>query len=234
MKKPVLPAILTALLVLAVTACERHDGSTAPAQSPSTPPASPDAVAAPSPESVKRLLAALGLEKNLTNLHSHLDNQVKNWIASATRGVIPSKEDKAALDAWHDKVFGEAKETLSWVSMQEMYVEIYTQNFTQADIDDLIAFYESPTGKVWATKQVSVGQQAQMSMSKRIGPVLQRAQMLAIRGAADIVSKYRAMQIEPDGRPKAPNPAGTHPLSATPPAQAPAPAPTPAPAPANN
>ena len=64
------------------------------------------------------------------------------------------------------------------VKLKPMYVEIYTTNFTQEEIDGLISFYESPAGKAFVAKMPAVVQAIMAEMPKRMRPMMQKMEQV--------------------------------------------------------
>ena len=54
--------------------------------------------------------------------------------------------DQAKLDDFQKKVFELIQSQLGWKSLEPEYVDIYAKNFTDEQLDVILAFYKSPTG----------------------------------------------------------------------------------------
>ncbi|MDD3108591.1 MAG: DUF2059 domain-containing protein, partial [Alistipes sp.] len=64
----------------------------------------------------------------------------------------------------------------SFTELMELMVPIYAQFYTEKDMDELIAFYESPIGRKLAASQPQITQQTMLSLQ---GWTAQFAQKLA-------------------------------------------------------
>ncbi|MDL2283937.1 DUF2059 domain-containing protein [Oxalobacter sp. OttesenSCG-928-P03] len=66
------------------------------------------------------------------------------------------------------------KEEMSWEKMKPQYVQIYAETFTQQEIDDLAAFYQTPSGKSFIKKQPLVIQRTSAISQEKMGVMLER------------------------------------------------------------
>jgi hypothetical protein len=71
------------------------------------------------------------------------------------------------------------EDELSWSRLKGMQMQIYRETFSQEEINDLIAFYESPTGQTFVKKMPAVMQKSMQLMQQRMGPMMQRIRQAA-------------------------------------------------------
>jgi hypothetical protein len=81
-------------------------------------------------------------------------------------------------------------EELSWTRMKAFSLQIYRESFTQKEVEDLIAFYESPTGQAFVAKMPVVTQKSIALMQQRMVPMMDRIQT----AAKETVSEFQAQQ----------------------------------------
>jgi hypothetical protein len=55
-------------------------------------------------------------------------------------------EDQAKVDAFQKKVFLLVQSQMSWKALEPDYIDIYAKNFTDEQLDAILAFYKSPAG----------------------------------------------------------------------------------------
>lgn len=78
-------------------------------------------------------------------------------------GLMDAASAKAALNEWFDE---------DWNGMINIYVECYKKYFTLADLQNMIDFYNTPTGKKFAAHNAQLtldAQQMMMSDQKILG-----------------------------------------------------------------
>ena len=69
-------------------------------------------------------------------------------LTSGMIGTSLDADTQAKLDRFQSKVLGLITSQIGWQAMEPQYVDLYANTFTEAQIDDLLAFYKSPTGQV--------------------------------------------------------------------------------------
>lgn len=58
--------------------------------------------------------------------------------------------------------------------MKVLYVELFGRVYNDEDVRNLIAFYESPTGRKFIEKQQQLMQESFAAMQQRMQPIMQR------------------------------------------------------------
>jgi hypothetical protein len=139
----------------------------------------------PTPESVDKLLAATQSEKVLDALFANMDQMMRQSMVMAARKEKLTAEQQRLLDVLPGKFVKVMREEMSWDKLQPMYAQIYRENFTQEDIDGLIAFYESPTGKVFVQKMPGVVQKTAVMMQSRMAPIMQKMQAAVMEAVVE-------------------------------------------------
>jgi hypothetical protein len=182
MKKVFLPTLL--LVILAGAGCARKDQ-------------------APTPESIERLL-------DLTHAHSSYDSLISQLDMLETRLVDQSAmikrltpAQKADLAKQAHAIFSSMKAEFAWDQVKGSYIKIYSAAFTQEEVDDIVAFYESPAGEAMLNKLPDLLQTSWQGVQPRIGEAFQKAQ----RQIWDA-----ATQMAPRPPPLAPRPAAPAPV----------------------
>src|SRR4051812_31679076 len=105
--------------------------------------------APPSKESVEKLLVATEVEKLLGSMQEQIDGVMKNTMVQAFRGQELPAEARDFSDRFQQKMMANLKSELSWERMKELYIRVYSETFTQEEIDGLLDFYGSPAGKAF-------------------------------------------------------------------------------------
>ncbi|WP_028980442.1 DUF2059 domain-containing protein [Sporocytophaga myxococcoides] len=91
---------------------------------------------------------------NLIQTEKMIDGTMNNLVSAIkqqTSGQIQGADSKEKFDKYIEFVMNEAKELSKKLVNVEM-IEIYDKHFTEKEVKDLIAFYESPTGQKFIEK----------------------------------------------------------------------------------
>lgn len=136
------------------------------------PAASATASSAPaSPATVERLLRAMDMERTLDATFDQVHQMAEGMATQA--GVRP--RDREAFERYMQRVSEVLREEASWAQLKEPMVQIYARHYTEAEVQGLIAFYESPLGRSMVAKTPAVMQDSAaitQAMMKRVMPRL--------------------------------------------------------------
>jgi uncharacterized protein len=88
---------------------------------------------------------------NLTGSDATM-KQMFDQIKTSLRppGVAP--EQQAKFQETQSRIFDLMRTRLSWEKMRQQYVKIYSETFTDKEIDGILALYESPAGRAFTEK----------------------------------------------------------------------------------
>ncbi len=128
----------------------------------------------PTEASIVRLLDDMHIEKVVEAMKPAVENMMKQSELQATNGIPPSAADQKAIDKFHAKVIDIMAATLTMDKLRPLYVRIYSQNFTQEEVDGLIAFMESPVGQAYVTKLPKAMQAVMAEMPALMAPMTQQ------------------------------------------------------------
>ena len=143
--------------------------------------------AAATPESVDRLMQAMKVQQQLDLIHSQTLPAMQNAMRQSFGQQANSADAERMFNAVMPKVTALIREELGWAKLKGDFTAIYTETFTQQEIDGLIAFYRGPIGSAFIDKQPRLTARSMQMMQQRMIPVMQRAMQIA----KDEVEKQR-------------------------------------------
>lgn len=122
--------------------------------------------------SIEQLLEITETRKMYDATMQEMTKMVDQSTARIMNRIPPEKQGKfkkamAELDTI-------IKEEMSWDKMKPQYVQIYMETFTQQEIDDLAAFYKTPSGKSFIKKQPQVIQRTSAISQEKMGVMMER------------------------------------------------------------
>jgi hypothetical protein len=86
---------------------------------------------------------------HMDQLMDQLMNSVLQQSSAMTKqlgGNAVKPEDQARIEEFQKKVFQLVESQVGWKALEPDYVDIYAKNFTDEQLDAILAFYKSPTG----------------------------------------------------------------------------------------
>jgi uncharacterized protein len=153
---------------------------------PLSAPAAP-----PSDQSINQLLQLTKVDKLVDSVFAQMEGAMKASLQRATKGKTLSADEQAVLDRQQAKMTGIMKDELSWEKMKDLYVQAYRETFSQEEIDGLVAFYQTPVGRSFVSKQPELMKRTLAIMQQRMAPMTQRIQKISEETVAEL-QKARA------------------------------------------
>jgi hypothetical protein len=135
--------------------------------------------APPSDQSINQLLQLTKVDKQMDSVFTQMEGMLKASLQRATKGKTLSTDEQAVLDRQQAKMTGIMKDELSWEKMKDLYVQAYRETFSQEEIDGLVAFYQTPVGRSFVSKQPELMKRTLTIMQQRMAPMMQRIQKMS-------------------------------------------------------
>lgn len=136
----------------------------------------------PSDQSINELIDAMNMPRMMDQILANMDQQMKagmqRGLQQSLHGREPTAEQRAEVEKFQKKLIEIIRDELAFDKVRDIYVNAYRETFTQEEVDGLIAFYKSPVGKTYAEKVPSVMQRAQAEMQSRLGPMVQKLNLM--------------------------------------------------------
>lgn len=141
--------------------------------------------AAPTDESIEKLLTATQSEKMIDQVYSQMDEYYKAGVSKGMGGDEMTPLQKKRVDVIGVRLMSFMKENYSWETIKGDVIKIYRDQFSQEEVDGMVAFYESPVGK---------------SVAGKLPQVMEKSMALSMERMADIQPKLMAALQEENER----------------------------------
>jgi len=105
--------------------------------------------------SIEDLLRLTQAENAAFNMRHQLDHQVLELIDKMAQGKSADQLNAAqnqAIEHFKSQINQLFDENLSWGKVKEFNSRVYTESFTEAEIEELVDFYKTPLGQKMLTK----------------------------------------------------------------------------------
>jgi hypothetical protein len=124
--------------------------------------------------------------------------QAQQMFAQRFADTKAPASKQAVLESYQAKANAALDKAIGWEKLQPDMVKLYTSNFSESELKDLVAFYQSPLGRKVQAKMPQISQQSfQMTQEK-----LQPAVPVVTKLLADMTK-----ELDPAGKSAAPAPA---------------------------
>jgi uncharacterized protein len=138
---------------------------------------------------IEELFSLLRMDKLLQQVMDASETQATQMTSQMFGGTIPP-EVRPKLDQLQQRMKAVIEGQLAWKKLEPDYVTLYSNNFTEEQIDNIVAFYKTPTGRAFVEKQPVLTQQGMQLAQGRITSVQPQLRALL----EDFVKQVRAMQ----------------------------------------
>jgi hypothetical protein len=135
--------------------------------------------APPTDASLKELIELVHGARMLESMRSQVDTMMSRAMHDALAGRPISAEQQKTLDDMHAQILVVVNDVLQWDKFEPMMLDIYKQSFSQREIDGMIAFYKTDTGRAVIDKMPVVMQNTMLraqELMKDVAPRLQKIQ----------------------------------------------------------
>ncbi|WP_417362788.1 DUF2059 domain-containing protein [Gallaecimonas pentaromativorans] len=145
-------------------------------------------------DKVVELIQLMNMDSLMDSMYAQMDNMMKGM--SAKLDIKPSEQ--AIFDKYHKRMLDAAKETMGWKVMEPNIITIYERNFTDQQLNDMLAFYRSDTGKAVIAKMPQMMQESMGFMQQAAQNTMGKFQQIAQEMQAEL-SAHRQAEVSGQG-----------------------------------
>ncbi|HEX4772454.1 MAG TPA: DUF2059 domain-containing protein [Bryobacteraceae bacterium] len=108
------------------------------------------------------------LDQSLKQTLETSANQIKSGFFQQLMGLQLTPEEQRAMENVQNKLQALLAEGLSWSTLEPMYVKLYSDMFSEDEIDGMLTFYRTPAGKAMLEKTPKLIAQANVIVQQRL------------------------------------------------------------------
>jgi hypothetical protein len=142
----------------------------------------------PSDDSIRQLMAATQSRKLIDGMYDQVDAMMQKSINDALGGQKLTAEQQRIFDDMRARMVALLKETMSWDTLEPMFIELYQKSFTQHEVDGMLTFYKSEPGKAVIAKMPLVMQHTMVLMQNRMQVLMPKVQELQRQTVAELTA----------------------------------------------
>ena len=136
---------------------------------------------------VKELFAVMHMEHNLDRMRSAMEQQVQATAKNAPGTEQMTPEKAKMQQEFIDNSMKVVDANFGWTVLEPAYVKLYADTYTEAELDGIVAFYQSPAGQAVLTKTPELSAGVMQIVHSRMGdfqPKMQALQELYVKAMA--------------------------------------------------
>jgi hypothetical protein len=116
---------------------------------------------------VQQMLELVHMDRMMDQMMSGIRQQV-TAMTNQMVGDKATPEQKAQLEKFQQQMFDFVETRAGWKAMEPDFIELYTQTYTDEELDGIIAFYRTPAGASMIAKTPELTQKALAISQKRV------------------------------------------------------------------
>jgi uncharacterized protein len=149
--------------------------------------------ARPTEASVRRVLAAAHLDTILDTYSTQIESSLRSGVQRELAGQTLNAQQSAIMQQMQDKLVALMREEMDWKRMEPQIIELYLNTFTQREVNGMLKWYTSPTGKAVVAKEPLVAQQVSDYAQERVQDVVPKLMQLQ----KDTIAQLKAAASPP-------------------------------------
>lgn len=128
----------------------------------------------PTTESVEKLLTLLSADRVSSQTLTEIDNLVQTTIDAQFKGQVLNPNAQKIADETKKDIHEQFENTIRWETVRPIYVDAYTEKYSQLQIDELIAFFESATGAYFVTSIPDIELNTATALQLKLDPLIKQ------------------------------------------------------------
>lgn len=124
------------------------------------------------------MLAAMRLEETTNHLERAQEDRIEAMGQQQLAGVTLDGDQKKAYDEFRAKVVDLLRSSASWKALEPDFVKLYSDAYTEEELDGILAFYRSPAGRVMLAKTPELMEESLAISQRRMTELAPKVQSL--------------------------------------------------------
>lgn len=128
---------------------------------------------------VRELFAILHVDQVSTQIQGNLDRQMQG-LSAHQFGATPTPDQKKQFADLQTHVDGLVQQTIGWKIVEPDYIKLYSDTYTEPELDSILGFYKSPAGQAMlskspeiSTKSIGITQQHMAAIEPQLRQMVQ-------------------------------------------------------------
>lgn len=128
---------------------------------------------------VDQLLTVMNIEQQQKQMMDQMSQMVIAQVKEemGKQGNIPPAE-MAKLEDKQKRLFALIAEKTSWQNMKPIFAKSYSDIFTEAEVEGILAFYRSPAGKAMVEKQPALTGKIMASVQAQMADLMPQIEQI--------------------------------------------------------
>ena len=134
----------------------------------------------------KEKLTDLVYIRDMDSMMDGMYSQMESMMQGLSKQMNIKPSEQPIFDKYYQEMTLVMREEMSWSTMQPLVLDIYDRNFTEQEIDDMLAFYRTPTGQSLLKKMPNIMQESMVMSQQLMKGTLPKIQALSMQLAEEL------------------------------------------------
>jgi hypothetical protein len=142
---------------------------------------------------VKKLLELTDAESMVNVVYE----QMEQMVASTQSQLGLKGEELAMFNEYYKQVIELTRTEMNWATLEGPITDIYVKNFTQKELDDIIAFYNSDSGQSMVKKMPGITRESMQLSQGVMASLMPKIQQLSLKFQQELRNKRASTPVMP-------------------------------------
>lgn len=138
--------------------------------------------------SVRELLAVMDSRKAIENTLSQVDAMMQASIKDALQGKTLTADQERIFADMRARMLALLNDAMQWEVLEPMFIDVYEKFFSQKEVEGMIKFYKSETGRAVIAKLPTVLQHTTGLMQDRMAAMMPQLQQIQRETVAQLTA----------------------------------------------
>jgi hypothetical protein len=139
-------------------------------------------------KSVNELMTLTNVDRVIESIYGQMDQMMAGMAQQM--GIQPSEQ--ATFDQYMNKLSTLIRQEVTWEKLKTPMMAVYIDNFTQKEIDDMVAFYKTESGRSMISKMPAVMQQSMQISQQKMMALMPQVREMAMEFEKQIQAQRTA------------------------------------------
>ena len=156
--------------------------------------------AAPTEASLEQLMEVTRVREFMASMQAPIEQNIRASAALALKGKSLTAAQQQELEGALQKIATIVRSEISYEKLKPTYLKIYRESLDQAEVDGMIAFYQTPAGQAVILKMPVITQKSMGAVQEMLGSLMPRLEA-ALKETAESrqVMKHASPDVSGEG-----------------------------------
>lgn len=130
--------------------------------------------AAPTEASLEQLMEVTRVREFMASMQAPIEQNIRASAALALKGKSLTAAQQQELEVALQKIATIVRSEISYEKLKPTYLKIYRESLDQAEVDGMIAFYQTPAGQAVILKMPVITQKSMGAVQEMLGSLMPR------------------------------------------------------------